>query len=98
MKEQMGIVYTCMCVCRCGYMGVHVGVWEEEGGHGFARWAGARLKSLWAKRSLENFRASKQVRVGWNEIIKTGIPKAPCRYRRGSAGGTLAGEEVAVGA
>ena len=43
MKEQMGVVYTCMCMC--GYMGVRVGVWEEEGGvHGFARWAGTRLR------------------------------------------------------
>ena len=28
-----------------------------------------------AKRSLENFRASKQVRVGWNEIIRQVFPR-----------------------
>ena len=59
MKEQIGIVYTCMCVCTCGYMGVHVGVWEEEGGHGFARWAGARLRKACGKEEPRKFQSLK---------------------------------------
>lgn len=68
------------------HMHVCVHVWVHGcscGGVGGGRW-GAWLcqvgwdqteKSLWAKRSLENFRASKQVRVGWNEIIRQVFPR-----------------------
>ena len=41
----------------CGYMGVHVGVWEEEGGGAWLCQVGwdKTEKSLWANRSLEKF-------------------------------------------